>query len=56
MSDKMRKPKRPSGRRGDPVSLHPLHPDDAIRAVFQISKADVKRIVAKRPGKGKNKQ
>jgi len=45
------KKRNTSGRRGDPVSLHPLKPDDAIRAIFQIKPADVKRIIAKRPGK-----
>jgi hypothetical protein len=45
--------KPPSGRRGDPVSLHPLSPEQAIRGMFQISPKDVARIVAKRPGKKK---
>jgi hypothetical protein len=44
-------PKPRSGRRGDPVSLYPLTPEQAIKGIFQISPADVKRIVAKRPGK-----
>jgi len=42
-----------SGRKGDPVSLHPLTPEQAIRGMFQISQKDVARIVAKRPGKKK---
>lgn len=47
-------PKKPHpGRRGDPVSLYPLSPDDAIRAVLQIAPADVKRIIASKPGKKK---
>jgi hypothetical protein len=45
-----------SGRRGDPVSLAPLKPDDAIRAIFQIKPDDVKRIVAKRPGTKRSKR
>ena len=49
----MAKKKSPSGRRGDPVSLHPLSTDQAIKAMFQISSKDVARIVAKRPGKKK---
>jgi hypothetical protein len=39
------------GRRGDPVSLYPLSPDDALRAVLQIKPTDVKRILASKPGK-----
>jgi hypothetical protein len=42
-----------SGRRGDPVSLHPLSAEQAVRGMFQISKDDVKRILASKPGKGK---
>jgi hypothetical protein len=42
-----------SGRRGDPVSLYPLTPEQAIKGIFQIKPEDVKRIVAKRPGKKK---
>ena len=45
-----------SGRRGDPVSLAPLKPEQAIRAIFQISKDDVKRIVASKPGTAKPKK
>jgi hypothetical protein len=45
-----------SGRRGDPVSLHPLTPDQAIRGIFQIKPADVKRIIASRPGRKKSKK
>jgi len=44
-----------SGRRGDPISLAPLTMDQAVNAIFQISPKDVKRIVAKRPGKTKRK-
>jgi len=34
--------------------MYPLSPDDAIRAVFAIKPADVKRIVgAKKAGKAK---
>lgn len=46
------KPAKPrSGRRGDPVSIYPLKPDDVLRAVLQIGPADVKEILASRPGK-----
>lgn len=53
-------PKQPakrkhSGRRGDPVSLHPLTMDQAVDAIFAIKPADVRKILAKRPGKGKKK-
>ena len=43
------KPKR-AGRRGNNVSLAPLSPDDAMRAVLNISPADAKRINESRPG------
>jgi hypothetical protein len=44
-----------SGRRGDPVSLAPLTMNQAVDAIFAISPKDVKRIIAKRPGKTKKK-
>jgi hypothetical protein len=44
-----------SGRRGDPVSLHPLTPEQAISGMFKIKPADVKRIVASKPGKKRGK-
>jgi hypothetical protein len=47
--DKKRTQSTRSGRQGDPVSLHPLTPDQAIRGIFQIKPADVKRIVASKP-------
>ena len=40
-----------SGRRGDPVILYPLTPDEAMRAVLSISKEDARRIVESKPGK-----
>jgi hypothetical protein len=41
------------GRKGLAVSLYPLSPDQAMRAVLAIKPADVKRIVGKgRKGKG----
>jgi hypothetical protein len=46
------KPKR-SGRRGDPVSLAPLSMNEAVDAIFQIKAADVKRVLASKPGKKK---
>lgn len=52
-------PKQPAkkhpGRRGDPVSLHPLTMDQAVDAIFAIKPDDVRKILAKRPGKGKKK-
>jgi hypothetical protein len=52
-------PKRGSnthpGRRGNDVSLAPLTPEQAITGIFQISPADVKRIVASKPGTRKKK-
>jgi hypothetical protein len=47
----MPKEKPHAGRRGDPVSLHPLTMDQAVEAIFQIKPSDVKRIVASKPGK-----
>jgi hypothetical protein len=49
MSDKNNKAK--SGRRGDPVSLAPLTPEQAITGIFKIKPEDVKRIVASKPEK-----
>src|SRR5579864_2649475 len=46
-------PKKHSGRRGDPVSLYPLTMDQAVDAIFAIKPKDVRKILAKRPGKGK---
>jgi len=51
MSAKSHKPR--SGRRGDPVSLFPLTPEQAIRGIFRIKAADVRRIIASRPGRKK---
>lgn len=44
-----------SGRRGDPVSLHPLSADQAISLMFKIKPDDARKILAKRPGKGKKR-
>ena len=54
-------PKKPakvkhSGRAGLRLSAHPLTADQLVRGIFQIKKDDVKRIVAKRPGKTKKKR
>jgi hypothetical protein len=48
---------KPAGRthaRDINVSLYPLTPE-AIKGMFQISREDVKQIVASKPGKGKKK-
>jgi hypothetical protein len=37
-------------------TLYPLSPDDALRAVLAIKPADVKRIIASKPGKKKAKK
>ena len=47
--------KKHPGRRGDPISAYPLTPEQLVRGIFQIKPTDVKRILAKRPGKGKKK-
>jgi hypothetical protein len=35
------------------VSLAPLSMDEAVDAIFQIKPADVKKVIASRPGKKK---
>jgi hypothetical protein len=49
---KAKKSKHP-GRAGMQVSAAPLTADELVRGIFQISPADVKRIVSSRPGKKK---
>lgn len=44
------------GRRGNNVSLAPLTTDEAVKAIFQISKEDAKRIIASKPTKKKPKK
>lgn len=55
MQKKKKESKEHSGRRGDPVSLAPLTPEQAIQGIFKIKPEDVKRIVGSKPGKGKKK-
>jgi hypothetical protein len=52
------KPKipNPSGRRGNPISLAPLSPDQALAAVLRISPRDVKKIQAATPRKKRKQQ
>jgi hypothetical protein len=50
------KPEKPSGtsqNRSSNVRLAPLTPEQAIRGMFQIGPADVKRILASKPGRKK---
>lgn len=50
----MSEKKPPKGQnRASNVQLHPLTPDQAVRAMFSISKADAARIAASKPGKKK---
>jgi hypothetical protein len=51
----MPKKKPHPGRKGEPVSLHPLTPEQAIKGMFKISPADVKKIIASKPGRKKKK-
>jgi hypothetical protein len=51
MSHKKSKKATRSGRRGDPVSAYPLSADQLVRGIFQISKEDVKKVLASKPGK-----
>ena len=48
-----KKPKSHPGRKGMAVSLYPLKPDDALRAVLQIKPEDVRRIVGKKAARQK---
>lgn len=41
------------GRGGNNISVYPLSGDEALKAVLQIQPADVKRILASKPGKKK---
>ena len=45
--------KKHPGRRGDPVSAHPLTADQLVSAIFKINPDDMKRIIASKPGKKK---
>jgi len=45
--------KKTSGRRGDPISAHPLTPDQLITGIFKISREDVRKVLASKPGKKK---
>jgi hypothetical protein len=49
--------KRPhSGRRGDPVSLAPLKPDQALAALLRVKPSDVKKLEAQEKAKKKGKK
>ena len=51
-------PNRGPQNRASNVSLHPLTMDQAVDAIFAIKPADVKRVLASKPGrkhKGKGK-
>ena len=41
----------PAGRKGNPTSIAPLTMDEFVDGMFKIKPADVKRIVASKPGK-----
>lgn len=45
-----------AGRGGNNISLHPLTPEEAITAMFQIDQQDVKRIASKRSGTNRKKK
>lgn len=56
MADKSKKPRRGAGNiqnRASNISLAPLTPEQAIKGMFAINPADVKRIVASKPEKKK---
>lgn len=40
---KAKKPKNPTGRRGQPVSLHPLSFNDAVTALAQVKPLEPKQ-------------
>ena len=50
-----KKPPNPAGRNGRPLSMAPLKPEEAIKAIFQISPEDVERITGK-PSKARPKK
>jgi hypothetical protein len=54
MPSKSDKPKR-SGRRGDPVSLYPLTPDQALAGLLRVKPADVKKLEAEEASAKKRK-
>jgi hypothetical protein len=45
-----------SGRRGDPVSLHPLKPDQALAALLRVKPSDVAKLEAQEKAKKKGKK
>jgi hypothetical protein len=53
MIDKTKKIKTHAGRGGNNVSLYPLTPEQAIKGMFAMKPADVKRVLASKPGKKK---
>jgi hypothetical protein len=52
-SDMSRKTQKHLDRGDDPMSLAPLTMDQAVDAIFQIKPADVRKILASKPGKKK---
>jgi hypothetical protein len=48
-------PKKRSGRRGDPLSAHPITSEQPVRGIFAIKPDDVEKMLASKPGKGKRK-
>ena len=43
-------------RRGDPVSLAPLKPDQALAALLRVKPSDVRKLEAQEKAKKKGKQ
>jgi len=37
------------GRKGNMISLYPLTPEQAVRGMFQIRPADVRKVLASKP-------
>jgi hypothetical protein len=52
------KPKNPNpaGRKGKPISAAPLTMNQLVDGIFKIKAADVKRVVASKPGTGPKKK
>ncbi len=45
-----------SGRRGDPVSLSPLTPDEALAAALRVNPEDMKKLEQKEKAKKKREK
>ena len=49
-------PRKHSGRRGDPISLAPLTPDQAMAALLKVKLSDVEKLGEREAKAGKKKR